>query len=385
MFYYTFYLRETKRQISVEDILSGEITDFEPYKARNTNFPTRTNCYTEEESAKPGSANVNYSRYERLLAKLSEFNNKYRDLENTDTQEYYRSFKIPKSSGGYRPIDAPNPEITKAHQELKEILEHWNAPYHTAAYAYVKGRNPKMAVRQHQQNNSNWCLRTDFSNFFGSSTPEFVYRMLSMQYPYCILTQTDRGSLALKDALSLCFLRGGLPQGSVISPFITNLMMIPIDYELSKKLAKESYVYTRYADDIQISHYSKFDPEKIVALIDETLAEFEAPFRIKPEKTKFSSCAGINYMLGLDYNAQHNITVGHKRKRTFKAMVNNFMVDWKFGKFWNVEDTQYMRGLWSYYRSIEPDYIDYLVRHLEEKHGLSFHECVKKILKGEVK
>ena len=90
-------------------------------------------------------------------------------------------------------------------------------------------------------------------------------------------------------------------------------------------------------------------------------------------------------MLGLDYNAQHNITVGHKRKRTFKAMVNNFFADWKQQQYWSIEDTQYMRGLWSYYHNIEPEYFDYLVRHLEEKYNLSFHNCVKKTLKGEIR
>lgn len=56
-------------------------------------------------------------------------------------------------------------------------------------------------------------------------------------------------------AISLCFLHGGLPQGTPISPMITNIMMIPIDYKLFNSLHDEesTFVYTRYADDMLIS------------------------------------------------------------------------------------------------------------------------------------
>ena len=256
------------------------------------------------------------------------------------------------------------------------------ACYHTAAYAYVEGRAPVDAVRKHQQNNSNWCLRTDFGNFFGSTTLDFLTKMLLLQYPFCHMV-SDEAKSELKSSLSVCFLRRGLPQGSTVSPFLTNLMMIPIDYTLQKRLEQDSFVYTRYADDIQVSAYSKFEYRNIVKLIDKTLVSFGAPFKIKQEKTKFSSCAGVNYILGLDYNAEHNITVGYKTKRTFKAMVNNFLCDWKRGKRWSVEDTQYMRGLFSYYHNIEREYFDYLIRHLEEKYHVSFFNAVKLILRGD--
>ncbi|MCL2052843.1 MAG: hypothetical protein FWG90_00155 [Oscillospiraceae bacterium] len=44
------------------------------------------------------------------------------------------------------------------------------------------------------------------------------------------------GVIELQKALSLCFSNGGLPQGTPISPFITNVMMIPLDHKLSNSL-----------------------------------------------------------------------------------------------------------------------------------------------------
>lgn len=386
-YYYTVPVAPNSKQISVDDILSGEIENLGRYLPKN-NRTTRTielpepyenigDLWKNDEKAIEKGARAYWA--------LKLFNEKYAALENRDMAAFYHSFRLPKASGGFRPINAPNEELRKAHDDLKTLFEDLGMLYHTAAYAYVPGRAPKMAVEKHKANNSNWCLRTDFSNFFGSSTPEFVLNMLLLQVPFCYLHTLADGVDQLKSALSLCFLHNGLPQGTTISPMLTNAMMIPIDFKLSKWLREHDFVYTRYADDIQISAYSKFNYHEIVKQIDNTLMSFGAPFRIKPEKTKFSSCAGVNYMLGLDYNADHDITVGHDRKRNFKAMINNFLADFNNGVYWSVEDAQHLRGLRSYYGNIEPEYFNFVIRRLEDKYSLSFAACMKSILKGAVK
>ena len=372
-FYVTQPIHSATKQISIDEILSGEITNLFPYTYRGKETATRTDF-------------INYvpRKLEGTYAKnpFYAFCYKWESLINCeDLSIHYNEFRIPKAKGGFRVIDDPDPELRQAHKDLKELIESiCLATYHTSAYAYVANRCPKDAVMKHKLNNSNWCLRTDFSNFFGSITHEFLCKMLLKQYPFALMTAN--GQEDFKKALKLCFLKDGLPQGTTISPMLTNLMMIPIDYTLCNELHSRNFVYTRYADDIQISAYSKFDKDEIVKYIDKTLMEFGAPFRIKPEKTKFSSVAGINYMLGLNLNKDHNITVGHARKKTFKAMVNNFMADTLNGVKWSVDNVNYMCGIYSYYRSIEPDYTDYMVRHLEEKYHMSFKEACKRILSG---
>ena len=90
------------------------------------------------------------------------------------------------------------------------------------------------ALKRHQRNNSRWFLKLDFSNFFGSTTHEFVLRQLSSIFPYSEIVKSERGREALSKALSLCFLNGVLPQGTPFSPTITNIMMIPIDHAIAK-------------------------------------------------------------------------------------------------------------------------------------------------------
>lgn len=369
-FYCTKPAKQPVKRISIDDILNGEIENLYLYSPKGNWTTTRTDL-----------RHTWTGLYMYRASRLKIFNEKYKNLIESDLSTHYRSFKIPKAHGGFRKIDDPDAELRKAQNELKELLEYYGVSYHTAAFAYIKGRCPKDAVMKHKLNNSNWCLRTDFSNFFGSITPEFLLKMLTMQYPFCFWTDDEKETL--KMSLSICFLHGGLPQGTVISPMLTNAMMIPIDYTIFKELvSKKKFVYTRYADDIQISSYTKFDKDRMVSYIDKVLEDFGAPFRIKPEKTKFSSVAGINYMLGLNLNKDHNITVGHAKKKIFKAMVNNFFADWINGVVWNKDDVNYMCGIYSYYRSIEQEYTDYMVRKLEEKYKVPFREITKRILHG---
>ena len=114
-------------------------------------------------------------------------------------------------------------------------------------------------------------------------------------------------------------------------------------------------------------------------LIIDTLAEFNAPFSIKPEKTRYGSAAGRNWNLGLMLNSENQITIGHKRKKRFKAMLDNYMRDRSAdtGSGWALHDIQVLSGLISYYRMVEKDYIDYLLRQYSDKHGANVEKCIK--------
>jgi hypothetical protein len=191
-------------------------------------------------------------------------------------------------------------------RELKLLFElHMFALYHTTAFAYVRGRSTIDAIKRHQRNESKWFLKLDFSNFFGSTTPEFVLDMLSRIFPFSEIVRVQAGKDELAKVLSLCFLNNGLPQGTPISPFLTNVMMIAIDHKISNTLRNfdnRRFVYTRYADDLLISCQIRFDKDKVQRFVMDALTEYNAPFTIKPEKTRYGSSSGRNWTLGVMLN-----------------------------------------------------------------------------------
>lgn len=312
----------------------------------------------------------------------------------------YETFFIPKHSSKpghtkWRRIDAPCNDLKMCLTMLKEIFEVLmdGCYYHTSAFAYIHNRACKDCIQRHANNGSNWYLKLDFSNFFGSITPEFVMKMFSEVYPFSEIVKTPQGETVLRNCLNLCFLSGGLPQGTPASPLITNIMMIPIDHKLSNGLLKKKvtlenrhesgYVYTRYADDIFVSSKFNFPQNEVVDYIKSVLSYYNAPFGLNDEKTRYGSNAGENWMLGLMLNQEHKVTVGHQRKKRLKAAITNYMLDRNAGNKWALEDVQHLQGEISYCKSIEPETIEYILTQYSLKYGEDIIGAIKADIKSQ--
>ena len=285
----------------------------------------------------------------------------------------------------HRRIDAPKEELKGALYQLKAIFEEmFGALYHTSAFAYVKNRSTLDALKRHQANESKWFGKYDLSNFFGSMTVDFIMKMFSMIFPFSEVVKYQSGKAELEKALSLCSLREVLPQGTPISPTITNIMMIPVDHKLSNTLRNfngQSFVYTRYADDFLISSKYNFKFKDVEQLLVDTLAEFDAPFTIKSEKTRYGSSAGSNWNLGVMLNKDNKITVGYKKKRQFQAMLSSYVMDRLHGQRWDKSDIQQMEGFRNYYRMVEGETIDKIIEHIGQKFDVDIVQLIKEDLR----
>ena len=76
-------------------------------------------------------------------------------------------------------------------------------------------------------------------------------------------------------------------------------------------------------------------------------------------------------------NGNNQITIGHKRKKQFKAMLDNYMRDRVSGNSWDRHDIQVLCGLINYYRMVEKEYINYLLKQYSDKHGADIEKCIK--------
>lgn len=308
--------------------------------------------------------------------------------------DLYYTFWIPKKSGGLRQVDAPVDSLSIAQTELRMLFERFmnHNTYHTSAFAYIPKRSRVDLVKRLQQNKSRWILKLDFSNFFGSIDIDFTMNQLAKIFPFSEYVREERGRRALYNCLKLCFLDGKLPQGTPFSPLITNILMIPLDYKISNALYKKAQeitefdkdsgennyrlIYTRYADDIFIGSHRGFKYRPVVDFIKHVIEEEDAPFIIKPEKTRYSSNAGQNWILGLMYNQDYDITVGHKRKKQISAMISNFCNDYKNGISWMPNDIQVVLGNISYLQQIEPEYGKKMIEKYDIKFGF---DVIKKM------
>ena len=387
MYYITVKASPKYHQMTFEELLFG--MNYAPPVVQNE---TNTRTYEVEYIS---DRFLNGFSVEPLIKMLEEFNAATENLRSQDRSKLYYHFCIPKKSGGLRPIDAPVPELMEALRTLKNMFElSFNAPrqgttvqtsyYHTAAFAYIHGRSTIDAVKRHQSNESKWFAKLDFSNFFGTTTLEHTMKMLSLVFPFCEICKSDHGYEELRKAVELGFLNGVLPQGTPLSPTLTNIIMVPVDYRLSNRLRNteyKKYIYTRYADDMLISSRFNFNVHDVENAVLETLKEFDAPYVLNKDKTRYGSICGSNWNLGVMLNKDNEITIGWRNKKRFEAMLSSYAMDRQNGIRWDAGDLMHMEGLRSYYRSIEQEAIDKIVEHLSRKFGYNIVAAIKQDLR----
>lgn len=284
-----------------------------------------------------------------------------------ETENHYREFQIPKKSNPYkkRTINAPDDELKRIQTEYYYTLKDtYHILTHKAAHAYTEKRSVVTAMKEHQKNNSKWFLQIDLKDFFPSIKEDFLRRMLLQVYPFPFLQEEFFEGL-IKHSLY----KGSTPQGSVLSPMLTNLAMVPIDHEITERLKnyeRHHFVYTRYADDITISCKQKFNEKEILEIVRRVFIKFNAPLKINDDKTHFGSSAGRNYHLGLIINKDNQLSVGHEKNQKFRAMLYDFGMN---HETWDITEIQQMLGLMSYYISVEPRFVERTIKKYNAKFG----------------
>ena len=376
MYITTYRSKQTARNryLSYYDIMSNNtepISEEDLIYYKQTMFienPTPRNELSENQQAQIRRAELGIVEIFMLL----------RDFEENHEEQYY-SFRIPKHSGGFRTINAPNPEFKEALTKVKNILEDIKCLPHASAYAYIKGQSTLNALEKHQANNSHWFLKIDLEDFFGKCTPELIYNQLLSLYPFYYFEPENKECL-LRSIKIMC-LNNGLPQGTPTSPILTNLLMVPFDYQISNKLKRgtqgDHFVYTRYADDMLNSCKSDFDYEQIINHIKSII---QPHFRIKTQKTRYGSRAGTNWNLGLMLNKDNNVTLGHRKKKLLNAMLNNFLRDYSQNRHWTRTDIYELQGQLSYLKHIEPVSYEYILQKYETKYQIRYADALKNSL-----
>jgi len=261
----------------------------------------------------------------------------------------YKTYQVPKRSGGSRTIHHPAKEL-KAVQRwlLKRIIS--LLPVHEAATAYREGRNILHNAQVHA--NSAFVLRIDFRDFFPSLTANDLAKHL----------ERNRGLLEEwepADTEIFCkfvCLDGCLTIGAVTSPALSNTLCYFLDSAILQYCQPRGVRFTRYADDLC---FSTSEPrvlkevEKKTAVI---LKEIEYPSRlvINEKKTCHFSRKRRRVVTGLVLTPDGRVTIGRDLKRKLRTMIYCYE---KLGP----GERKYLSGMLGHCKAIEPDFINSLI------------------------
>ena len=379
MIYYTTRQSPEYKQMTLEELMFGA-ADWNPIRKNNV---AATRTVKMDDVTDKMRMKYDFWELELTLTTFNTYTESLRQVENR--KDLYNTFAIPKKSGGLRWINAPCPELMTALSNLKTIFEtKFGALYHTSTFAYVKHRDTLEAIRKHQSNESKWFAKFDLHDFFGSTTLPFVMHMLSMIFPFSEVMKTDTGRKELETALELGFLDGALPQGTPLSPMLTNLVMIPIDFETTNRFREHpaGLVNTRYADDYIISSKYDFKFTEAIQILKDVYMTFGAPYQLNEKKTRYGSANGQNWNLGVMLNKDNEITIGYKNKRWFKSMLVSYIKDSKNGVQWDKHDVMSLFGKYNHYHHVEEKPIEALVDFIDGKYGVHVLDMMKEDIRG---
>ena len=181
-----------------------------------------------------------------------------------------RQHLIPKAGkpGKYRSLGIPTIYDRVSQQALLNRLEPIFEPvFDDASFGYRKGRSTRDALRKvwrELKQGHEWIVDADLRDFFGSVDHDKLMTLVAERV-------SDGRVLRLIESMLKAGLYAdgqlfptaqGTPQGAVVSPLLSNVLLTPFDREMRRK----GYRLTRYADDWIVACRSKAESMRDMAL-----------------------------------------------------------------------------------------------------------------------
>ena len=244
----------------------------------------------EKVQANRGSGGVDGQTLEEFSAQLDQqLDRLHRELQEDVYQPRpVRQVQIPKvgKPGEYRKLGIPTIYDRVCQQALLNRLEPiFELIFDEANFGYRRGRSTQDAMRKVWKeilSGREWIVDADLKDFFGSVAHEKLLTLVAQRI-------ADGRVLRLIEAMLKAGSYGkgrlypterGTPQGGVVSPVLSNVLLTPFDREMRRK----GYQVTRYADDWVVTCQSAAEARAAMVAARQILEQLGVD--LHPQKTR---------------------------------------------------------------------------------------------------
>jgi len=245
--------------------------------------------------ANRGAAGVDDQTIEEFERDLA--NNLYKLWNRMSSGSYFpppvKRVNIEKRGGGFRPLGIPTVSDRIAQAVVKGYLEpELEKHFHPDSYGYRPGKSALDAVGVARERcwRYAWVLDLDIKSYFDTISHELLLRAVRKHTdcPWVLLyierwlkapVQLEDGTLEPRER--------GTPQGSVISPLLSNLFL---HYTFDRWMARNypDIPFERFADDALCHCASEARAKTLKEALEKRFDE--CGLQLHPEKTKIVYC-----------------------------------------------------------------------------------------------
>jgi len=218
----------------------------------------------------------------------------------------YKTFSIPKKSGGERVLSAPVKDLKKVQKALSIVFQLLYSDKGSAT-GFIKEHSIVDNAKRHI--GKRYVLNLDLKDFFPNISEGRIFKMLQTA-PFNLNERVASLVACLcceAEFVNGKRVNGHLPQGAPTSPILTNFVCRHMDEKLRILSRRYHVEYSRYADDMTFS--SDFDCLQKSGLFFSEVFKIvgRENFKINEEKTRLQGTAYRQEVTGIIVNSKMNV------------------------------------------------------------------------------
>ncbi len=197
-----------------------------------------------------------------------------------------KQVEIPKPNGGKRLLGIPTVVDRLIQQAVYQVLSPIFDPgFSQHSYGFRKGKDAHQAVQQaqrYQAEGKRWVVDMDLEKFFDTVNHDVLITLIRRKMNDSAMLKLLRNCLGSGIMIGGIFTARdeGTPQGSPLSPLLSNIILD----ELDKELERRGHSFARYADDCNIYVGSQKAGERVLSSISQWLKR-KLKLKVNEEKS----------------------------------------------------------------------------------------------------